>query len=286
MIEIRHKESGRVMRRVRLASLAGARLRGFKLRGADLRSVDLRGADLRGADLQDADMAGANLNGASLVEVGRGARGDDALQLHLWLGLLSVAALVATTWWPRFPPGPYSILGWLAGLLCIGLAVVLYYKRPWHSEPPGLRHAKLQRASLQRCYLPGAALDHADLSEATLSDADLMGASLHGATLRGADLTRSRLDGVDLQQADLRDANLQDAHLRGADLRGADLRGADLRAHLNGADLHGARYDDTTRWPASFQPARHGAVASSEVVPAVSPRGAGSEASAARSPGV
>ena len=36
----------------------------------------------------------------------------------------------------------------------------------------------------------------------------------------------------------------------------AKLRGVTL----TGADLTGARYDHLTRWPAGFDPARHGAI--------------------------
>src|SRR3712207_262851 len=64
MIEIRHKETGEVLHRVRRDTLAGARLRGRKLPGADL-----RGADLRKACLTRSDLSGADLTGALLVEV-------------------------------------------------------------------------------------------------------------------------------------------------------------------------------------------------------------------------
>jgi hypothetical protein len=60
-------------------------------------------------------------------------------------------------------------------------------------------------------------------------------------------------------------------------LRGDALQGARLR-------LAGARYDETTRWPGSFQPARHGAVTAAEVVPAPLPQGRGDEPSPSRLP--
>ncbi len=37
---------------------------------------------------------------------------------------------------------------------------------------------------------------------------------------------------------------------------GADFRGADLR----GTDMHGTYYDARTRWPAGFDPLKHGAI--------------------------
>jgi uncharacterized protein YjbI with pentapeptide repeats len=53
----------------------------------------------------------------------------------------------------------------------------------------------------------------------------------------------------------LRRAGMEGADLTRADLRGADLTGADL-----GADLGDARYDANTRWPAGFDPRKHGAI--------------------------
>jgi uncharacterized protein YjbI with pentapeptide repeats len=149
-----------------------------------------------------------------------------------------------------------------------------------------LAFASLQGAQLWEANLSGADLRGADLRRAALpadlTGADLSGAHLTGAFLAGADLTEANLTGADLQNAEptkatFRNANLTRANLAGALLGGADLRGADLasadlsRANLRGADLstsrglaraklHGARYDRQTRWPAGFDPERHGAV--------------------------
>src|SRR2546422_10229860 len=66
MVEIRHKDSDAVLRRVRAASLEGASLARADLRGADLRETNLRGANLRGADLRGADLRETILTGANL----------------------------------------------------------------------------------------------------------------------------------------------------------------------------------------------------------------------------
>jgi hypothetical protein len=71
-------------------------------------------------------------------------------------------------------------------------------------------------------------------------------AKLHPLALRGQDLRREDLSGACLVNTDLSDT----------DLRGADLSGADLE----NACLRGALYDGQTRWPAGFDPKRHGAV--------------------------
>lgn len=76
MIEIRHRKSGLLLRRVNAATLDGANLYRADLRGADLagaslrgallHDTDLRAADLRGADLRRADLCGTRLTGANL----------------------------------------------------------------------------------------------------------------------------------------------------------------------------------------------------------------------------
>jgi len=87
MIEIRHKQSGRVFLEVQAETLERANLLGEYLIHADFRDVnlasaqmafanlslanlsgaDLSGANLRGANLTEADLTGANLAGANLA---------------------------------------------------------------------------------------------------------------------------------------------------------------------------------------------------------------------------
>lgn len=85
----------------------------------------------------------------------------------------------------------------------------------------------------------------------SLSNADLTGADLHNLELSGASLALA-----DLRESDLSETRLRRANLSGADLRGADLRQADLRF----ADLSGARYDDQTQFPETFDPETAGLI--------------------------
>ena len=78
MIEIKHKDTGKVLLRMDAATLQGADLRGAYLSEADLTEVDLRAAMLRdtrlrdallvGTDLTEADLSGADLSGVSLAD--------------------------------------------------------------------------------------------------------------------------------------------------------------------------------------------------------------------------
>ena len=123
----------------------------------------------------------------------------------------------------------------------------------------------LSGANLSGADLSGANLSGADLYRANLSGADLYRANLYRADLSGADLSGADLSGADLYRANLYRADLSGADLYRADLSGADLyranlSGADLyRANLSGADLSGAKYDQLTLWPSSFDPKAAGA---------------------------
>jgi uncharacterized protein YjbI with pentapeptide repeats len=147
----------------------------------------------------------------------------------------------------------------LAGVVLVGLGALVGRLRPyWVAKYHG----------------EGADLRGAVLVFAPLSDADLFRARLNEASLRTANLREASLDEAQLQRADLRDADLSDAALGGANLAGADLRGADLGdaellliatgdgREITGTDanFHGARYDRRTRWPAGFDPLKHGAI--------------------------
>jgi pentapeptide repeat protein len=135
-------------------------------------------------------------------------------------------------------------------------------------------NALLMDARLRFASLPGA-----ELQGAALGFADLAGADLAGAHLARAILRHTNLRGARLHQADLHGADLIAADLRGADLSGADLTRAKLfftpadlkrvpggppmpdpKLAWNILKLTGARYDAHTRWPAGFDPVRHGAV--------------------------
>src|SRR5205823_7679515 len=107
---------------------------------------------------------------------------------------------------------------------------------------------------------------------------------LTGANLRDATLKHAYLDSVDLTRADLRGADLACAFLLTTILADADLRGANMLAFgLQQAHLRGARYDETTRWPTHFNPARAGCLrVDAEPTPSAPPGGRGNEVSADR----
>jgi uncharacterized protein YjbI with pentapeptide repeats len=106
----------------------------------------------------------------------------------------------------------------------------------------------------------------APLAGAQLFEADLHGANLCGANLRGADLTHACLNGATLAGADLRGVCFDDTPmgLTYVDFLLLDKVTGRWRSvppvTLMNVDLRGARYDRTTRWPAGFDPKRHGAI--------------------------
>jgi uncharacterized protein YjbI with pentapeptide repeats len=151
-------------------------------------------------------------------------------------------------------------------------------------RPVDLRGVQLRGADLDNARLDGIDLRGADLSWANmtgvkqrpeqlregltvLSPVRLQGARLHhayipvgdlsDADLQEVDLTAAVLGGTNLQGANLRRANLKDCILQETDLSDADLSEA---LNLDTATLDGAKYNDSTKWPAGFtpSPASHG----------------------------
>ena len=105
---------------------------------------------------------------------------------------------------------------------------------------------------------------HLDLAGADLAGANLAGFDLIGLELRGSNLAEAVLSEADLSWADLRDADLQRTNLDGAYLYEAKLSGANFfEASLVGTDLTGAAFNQTTIWPAGFDPEAAGAVKTS-----------------------
>jgi uncharacterized protein YjbI with pentapeptide repeats len=298
MIEIRHKETGQVLQRAPGKRLVGRRLGRLKLIGADLRSADLTRADLRGADLTGADLSGASLAGACRRPWREGSS-REMIQWCLWMALCGTAAVWASMHLIRlFFDTPAGAAPGDRGFIYLFCAWWTFFIGGWSfhavqrrlpTPTVKLQGALLLEADLRDANLKAAEMQGAELGGATLNGAELGGADLHAANLRGvqafqtrlarADLSEVDFHGANLRGADLRQADLRDAELEQADLRGADLRGADMRWRVSASLplLHGARYDETTRWPASFQPARHGAVMTAEVVPAAVPPGRGDE---------
>lgn len=207
------------------ADLRGIDLDGFELKGQDLSRSNLAQADLVGADLRGADLSAADMTGTRL----RRALYDDAT---------------------RFPAGLDPEAG---GAYAVAPgSIIPFAKMQW-------KH--LREAALSGASLTGADLTGADLTAASLNSADLSGADLYTANLTGASLHRANLRDAKARGAILRDADLRRADLRGGDFSWADFAGADLRgaqlagAVLTEARLRGARYNDDTTFPTSFDPA-------------------------------
>jgi Pentapeptide repeats (8 copies) len=172
----------------------------------------------------------------------------------------------------------WMICALLAGLVLVGCGVLGVRLRPyWMAKYRG-RDAELHTAVLSYAPLSEADLCGADLRAALLDDATLAHeygyvnddarAVLGIAIVHYDEHTRwpEGFDPKDPMRLDLRNCvlegfDLRHAKLRGADLHGAYPSGADLSdGDLTDADLSGAQYDADTRWPAGFNPARHGAV--------------------------
>lgn len=141
-------------------------------------------------------------------------------------------------------------------------------------EDANLFLAKFVNASLVKANFQGA-----DLTSASLTGAKAAGADFRGATLKAAGMQSADFSGANFQDTDLGNISFQNSKLVGANLRGAkgiadvqktDLRGADLRGavftctayYMEGCKLKGAKFNQTTKWPAGFDVAASGAVES------------------------
>jgi Pentapeptide repeats (8 copies) len=107
--------------------------------------------------------------------------------------------------------------------------------------------------------------------EVSLPGASLVWFELPGIDLRGADLSHANLSGANLSEANLSEGtNLSFADLSRTDLSNANLKGANLEgANLAGAVLEGAVYNPQTKFPRGFDPARVGAIATGNALPAI-----------------
>jgi uncharacterized protein YjbI with pentapeptide repeats len=201
------------------------KLTGVSLAGRDLTAAFLPGRDFRQSDLRRARFTNATLSSAKLGAV-------VAIGAHFDGAQMAFADLQTGTTDAR------SLFG---------------------------------SASFRKAVLTGAQLQGGSFVRADFSDADLRGANLYGADLTGAVLVNARMQGADLNFAMLTGANLVgarleafrgDIQLRAVDgLRYGPHGGATTMcgANLTGAALVDAVYDENTRWPAGFNPERHGA---------------------------
>lgn len=148
--------------------------------------------------------------------------------------------------------------GWLARVDLIGSDL-------GYSDLAG---ADLHYSDLSQSFILGADLRRADLTGAWLVRAVLDGARLHQADLRSAVVWLARLPGADLRAADLTGADFSGALIRDASLDLADLRGTDFSAaDITGTTFRGAIADDTTIWPAGFDPQQVGVLTAGGLPP-------------------
>jgi hypothetical protein len=195
--------------------------------------------------------------------------------IHEWLRNLLLMAKRRSSRWA------WGVVAILAVVLLGGIGRIFLQLWPYPRFGPynlWIASNRGRNADLPDACLRDASLPRADLREANLCFADLRGADLVAAHLAGAHLRHTNFRGARLRNADLRTTDLIGADLRGADVRGVDMTGAKL--YLTAADLTrmppgvfplpeptwsvlkvaGARYDAHTRWPADFNPRRHGAI--------------------------
>lgn len=275
---------------LQLSNLNRAKLRKANLTGANLTNAGLHRADLRGADLSQCLMQGALFTGAmydfstvwppDFDPEKEGAKlsnpsqeemdadlphklpcpecgadvAEDAIKCRhcgAWLGAAS-----------RAEEGFIKILGASGETLlkhpCDSLEDAILTGKDLQGANlvnANLRRAKLSRANLTNASLRGAILEGANLSHANMNGANLREAALDGADLSGATLRGAALENASLSGAVLNSANLRQANLSGADLTAADMFGANLFAAI----LTDVRYDESTQWPAGFNPSNQGA---------------------------
>ncbi|MGL5033101.1 MAG: pentapeptide repeat-containing protein [Microcystaceae cyanobacterium] len=133
---------------------------------------------------------------------------------------------------------------------------------------------QLRREDLHGLTLEGADFSGADFTDANLREANLKGTNLEGAYCNGADLSSANLEKANLKGAsliktylikvNLQGANLEAALCTGAFLTRANLQLANLNgtyfngASLTGANLTNARYNNKTRFDATFNLAKSG----------------------------
>jgi uncharacterized protein YjbI with pentapeptide repeats len=205
-MDIKHRTTGEVLRRLRTQSLADAQLAGAELLYAALPQAELAGADLRGvdfsnADLRRADGRGTDWTAAAVINVDLQ---ESTLSRSRW-----VDARVLATRFTR------------ADLTGSDMARLL-------AQWADFRHACLRDVLFEHANLARAVLVGADLSGADLTETDLRHADLSAANLRGATLVDANLTGATLCGADLRDADLTSANFNGADLATCNFAGATL----------------------------------------------------------
>jgi uncharacterized protein YjbI with pentapeptide repeats len=282
-----------------ISILRGADLWMANLQKADLRLADLSRANLQEAELYGANFHEANLSWVKLHRSLLDKRTTIASKWRLVWEIVNQQGVVGWAkqyrekqmkaemnedpdWsskrnhWLRKAPLEWVDLS-MADLSVADLSWAYLYG------------ANLSKSILTNTNLKWAMLNGADLSEANLQNALLGGATLRDTKLVGADLSYAKMeyindDGEDqgllykttLKNADLSSVSLVGAKLEGADLSGVkfteanlsqtDLRFADLSyadltgTNLEQANLEKTKYNNQTKWPKGFDPAKAGAI--------------------------
>lgn len=257
-IEIRHKDSGEVLRSLRAETLENADLAGVELRGAQLSKTklcraNLFASDLSRANLQESDLSDANLRGAILTDANlTGAVLKDANMVSAFLrGATMADANLADADLTRAVMNNSNLEGANfhdASLIDADLRSAVLTDANLSGanlESACLSSAFLRAANLAGANLAGADLTRINLSNANLEGANLEGAKLSGSFLRAANLTNANLAGADLSRSNLSSVNMEGANLTGANLTDADLGGALLiDANLTGATVAGVDLSD------------------------------------------
>lgn len=134
-----------------------------------------------------------------------------------------------------------------------------------------LHEISFRGKNLYQSILQGVQIMWADFSGAQMNEADMS-----GAVMAFGDFSKTDLRDAKMANANLQGANFQGANLAGADLNGANLQGVNLLwANLSNTDLQGvnltqtnpawanvreAKYNSKTKFPAGFNPKKHGMI--------------------------
>jgi uncharacterized protein YjbI with pentapeptide repeats len=215
--------------------LHGGQFESAQLVGAGFEGTELMGAVFSRANLNEANFERANLSDVSFVNATVGARFSGANLHNADFG-------GATGQRPDFSRSD------LTGALLLS---VDFERADFHGSK--MAGAVLAGSRLQRAFFSTVDLGNADLSYAVLDGASFYGASLREANLMGASFLSFTDQSWQPRTDRVRTFGKAAAP---ADFRGADLEGA----ILDGANFASATYNCETRWPAGFDPGKHGLI--------------------------
>ena len=184
MIEIKQKNSGKVIVTIDADTLMNADLREMDLREADFSGMDLRGVHLDYSDLTGADLSHANLQRASLC----GAHLDDADLQRITLTHARVGSNKRST------------------------AAVL--------DGCNISGGDLSDSDLRHVSMRGADLSNTRLDRVDMSDMDATLADLSGSIANNSIMIHAWMPGANLSNAVYKDCHINAANLFAANLSG------------------------------------------------------------------